>query len=43
MQEKAAQEFDGVEGHRPLLVPMAVILPPKRHLAILHRRGAADW
>jgi hypothetical protein len=34
MQEKAAQEFDGVEGPRPLLVTMAVILPPKRHLAI---------
>ena len=35
MQEKATNEFDGVEGHRPLPVATVVILPPKRHLAIL--------
>lgn len=35
MQEKAAQELIGSDGHRPLLVAPGVVLPSERDFAIL--------
>ena len=34
MQEKAAQELAGADGHRPLLVTPGVVLPSERDFAI---------
>jgi hypothetical protein len=35
MQQEAPQKLVGADSHGPLLIPVGVILPPKRDLAIL--------
>jgi hypothetical protein len=40
MQQEAPQKLAGADSHGPLLIPMGVILPPERDLAILESNQA---
>jgi hypothetical protein len=40
VQQESPQEFVGSEGHLPLLVPVSVVFPTERHLAILEGNQA---
>ena len=42
MEEKPSEEFDGIQGHRPLPVAALIVFPPKRHLALLESQEAAS-
>jgi len=40
VEEKAADEFDRVQGHRPVAVPVGVVPPAKGHTPLLQRQEA---